>query len=256
ILARKIDAENFINVAEIAPFLHDENEKYGLVFQHFAYILESQLRFKELYYGYKDAVKLWKNLQQNQSYPQLLRNYFAWVEDNTLIGKASGRGIIPLLQRDRDHNWYFISPVEYQKQKEEDLRIRNSLEYLQLREINLIMFPDWSQSEDDLYTELAEVISAIATSPNAKKATLLIDISNSNPENVELILSSIAMNLMMENEIDISETLQISLMDNLSSIQWKKLLPMVNGRIILNSENKEAIALAKAENLPDFQVEN
>ncbi len=264
-LVRKIAEDNIINVGLINPFLHDENEKNGLVFQHFAYILPSQLRFKELYYGYQNAVNQWQNLQQTQSFPVLLRNYFAWVWDNTLVGSAKSRGIIPLFQRDfQTNNWRFISPVEYEREKQEDMIIRNSLEYLNLREINLIMFPDWNQSEDDLYAELAEVISAIilrigyasATSPNGNKATLLIDISNSNPENVELILSSIAMNLMMEEEIDMSEILQISLIDNLSSIQWEKLLPMVNGRIILNKENQEAIAFAKAENLPDFQIEN
>lgn len=118
ILARKTEDQNIINIALINPFLHDETEKNGLVFQHYAYALESQVRFKELYYGYSDAVKQWQNLQANQNFPCLLRNYFAWVHDDTLVSPTISKGVIPLFRRNPEtDDWVFIS--------NENLRIGN-----------------------------------------------------------------------------------------------------------------------------------
>ena len=56
---------------------------YGLVFEHWAYAMESQVAFKEKYYGYRDAVKHWKRLQYNQTWPVRLGDFFPWVKDNT-----------------------------------------------------------------------------------------------------------------------------------------------------------------------------
>ena len=58
------------------------------------------------------------------------------------------------------------------------------------------------------------------------------------------------MNLMMEYEIDITEKMQISLIEEIN----QKLLPNLHSRIVLEVENQEAIAKYNAENLPDFEV--
>ena len=78
-------------------FSHDETEKNGLVFQHFAYVTPSQLTFKESYYGYKNALENWKKLQTSSNFPVLLKNYFPWVEDDTLVGDSTTAGIKPLV---------------------------------------------------------------------------------------------------------------------------------------------------------------
>jgi glycosyltransferase involved in cell wall biosynthesis len=137
-----------------------------------------------------------------------------------------------------------------------DVLINQTLESLpfNLREINLIMFPDWNQSEDDLYVQLGEVIKELATNSNADQTTLLIYVSNTDPETADVILSSIAMNLMMEDEIDITERIQISLMEEITEKQWSKLLPHLQGRIVLEVENQEAIFKFQAETLPNFEI--
>jgi len=67
------------------PFTHDETERAGLVFQHYAYVTPAQVRFKEIYYGYAQALNHWTRLQQNKTFPVKLREYLPWVTDNTEV---------------------------------------------------------------------------------------------------------------------------------------------------------------------------
>ncbi len=76
---------NVHDVGKDNPFLHHETEQAGLVFYHYAYTLETQLRFKEIYYGYADAVAGWQRLQEARTFPVRLRDYFAWVSDDTQV---------------------------------------------------------------------------------------------------------------------------------------------------------------------------
>ena len=127
---------------------------------------------------------------------------------------------------------------------------------MNLRQINLIVFPDWSQSEESLSLELEQMLRAIATHPNKSKITLLIDNSNISDEYANLALSSIAMNLLMEEDLDVSEGPEISLIGQLSEIQWSALIPLLQCRIVLDNENKNAIAQAKAEKIPIGEINN
>jgi ADP-heptose:LPS heptosyltransferase len=86
------------DVAETHPFRHAETESNGLTFQHFAYTLATQLRFKEDYYGYHGAVRHWERLQNASRFPVLLRDYFPWVTDNTTVDTAGACGIVPLIK--------------------------------------------------------------------------------------------------------------------------------------------------------------
>lgn len=74
-------------------FSHEETEKAGLVFQHFAYVFKSQLQFKESYYGYEGAVDDWIRLQNNSIFPAKLSNFFKWVNDETLVDRVDNLGI-------------------------------------------------------------------------------------------------------------------------------------------------------------------
>lgn len=99
------------DIAQIDPFLHQETEDYGLVFQHFAYVTLKQLQFKEQYYGYQNAVAKWEKLQKQDNFPILLRAYFGWVSDGTQVDRVDNLGITPIAQK-KDDDWKFIrSPV-------------------------------------------------------------------------------------------------------------------------------------------------
>ncbi len=120
---------------------------------------------------------------------------------------------------------------------------------LNLTETNLIIFPDWSQSEEVLYNEVKNVIASLVHSAEQKQMTLLINIGNLDEDDVSLFLSDIVMNLLLQEELDITDCLEISLVGQLDKMQWETLLPQIQARIVLESENHEAIALAKAETL-------
>ena len=83
------------NPATMNPFSRDETLRHGITFQHFAYALESQVRFKEIYYGYKDAVYHWRRLQ-NSCGPVNPGEFLPWARHDALVDEwPSTRG--PLL---------------------------------------------------------------------------------------------------------------------------------------------------------------
>jgi glycosyltransferase involved in cell wall biosynthesis len=111
ILAETLANGQCRDIASVNPFLHQETESLGLVFQHFAYATSEQLQFKEEYYGYRDAVTQWKKLQQQTHFPVFLRDYFAWVGDGTQVNKADALGIVPIAQRE-NNLWRFLQTDE------------------------------------------------------------------------------------------------------------------------------------------------
>ncbi|MGK7920323.1 MAG: methyltransferase type 11, partial [Trichodesmium sp.] len=127
-------------------------------------------------------------------------------------------------------------------------------ESLSLRDINLIIFPDWSCEEEELYQDFARVLIAIASHPDKGRINLLVDTSNISEEDADMALSSMVMNLMMEQEFDVEEGPDISLVGELSQIQWEVLLTLIKGKIVLENENGEAIAKLGAYEIPIFQI--
>jgi len=59
----------------------EETRLLGLVFDHFAYASESQVAYKEQFYGYKGAVEQWRRLQANTEWPVRLKDFLPWVDD-------------------------------------------------------------------------------------------------------------------------------------------------------------------------------
>jgi hypothetical protein len=58
------------------------------------------------------------------------------------------------------------------------------------------------------------------------------------------------MNLLMEEDLDITEEAEISLVEQLDELQWAALLPRLHARIVLRTENQQAIIAVKADNIP------
>jgi glycosyltransferase involved in cell wall biosynthesis len=116
--------------------------------------------------------------------------------------------------------------------------IEQTLTHLQLGDNNLIIFPDWSQDEEKLGEEIATVCHNLAQNSDFNRPTLLIDTSNvEDLESANMLVSSIAMNLMMSADIDITEHLEIALTGKLAPIQWQSILPKLYGRIKLEIED-------------------
>lgn len=124
-----------------------------------------------------------------------------------------------------------------------------------LRKINLVTFPDWNQPETVINLELGNLIKAIATHPNRDQITLLIDNSNFSDDNADLVLSSVMMNLLMEEELELDDCIEIRLIGQLNLSQWSALRAQLQGRIPLQAENQATIQQVQAEQLPTYLIE-
>lgn len=71
------------------PASRDFTRSRGLVFDHHAYELEAAVRFKEQFYGYKDAVKHWRRLQANTQWPCQLKRFLPWVDSSAMATKLT-----------------------------------------------------------------------------------------------------------------------------------------------------------------------
>jgi glycosyltransferase involved in cell wall biosynthesis len=108
-LMREINkiTKEFVDIAKINPISHTETEKIGAVFQHYAYVTQEQIRFKETYYGYKNALRDWQELQKTTK-PGFLSHYFKWVTDRTIFDDASNYPLLPLASQDTTNtHWIF-----------------------------------------------------------------------------------------------------------------------------------------------------
>ena len=93
-LCRRPDGSDVaIDVATINPFVHGETLSDDLVFRHLAYVITEQLRFKEIYYGYTDAVGQWEKLPQ--SGPLRLRDHLTWITDEAIADNCEKYAIAP-----------------------------------------------------------------------------------------------------------------------------------------------------------------
>ncbi|MDV2992366.1 MAG: hypothetical protein N4J56_002020 [Chroococcidiopsis sp. SAG 2025] len=125
---------------------------------------------------------------------------------------------------------------------------------LNLRDNNLVIFPDWNLSEDLLYEDLANVISHLMNHPDRDRTTLLMDRGNFTEEEATLFVSGVVMNLVMETDLDVADELEIASIGQLSEMQWEVLLPRLNARIALEHENQQAIARSKIESIPTYEM--
>jgi predicted O-linked N-acetylglucosamine transferase (SPINDLY family) len=129
---------------------------------------------------------------------------------------------------------------------------------LNLKPLNLLIFPDWSQPEESLYLELELIIRSLVNHPDRDFLTLLIDVSETLEKSeldASLIVSGIVMNLLMEEDLDINGEPEIILLENLNRSQWFAILPQIQYRIKLKAENHQAIAESGTAQIPVVEQE-
>jgi predicted O-linked N-acetylglucosamine transferase (SPINDLY family) len=168
---------------------------------------------------------------------------FSWENTFGFHGKPHVISVLNKLSQDL---YRYFNSEKYQNSK--------LINDLKLQEINIVIFPDWSVDEDNLGWELQQVIQILAN--HKSKITLLIDVGDTSAEEADIVLAAIAMNLMMEAEIDITEELTISLVIDLNEIQWQNLIPRINARVSLQHENQKVIVNKQVEQIPLCSLEN
>lgn len=123
---------------------------------------------------------------------------------------------------------------------------------------NLIIFPDWNQSEESLYLDLEQIIKAILTNLNKDNIALLIDSSNLSAESEldpNLILSGITLDLLFQEDLDTDNEPEIIILENLDRKDWQNILPQIQYRIKLTEENEDAIADSGFANVPTLEID-
>lgn len=59
----------------------ERTSAYDIIPQHWAYVFESQVAYKEQFYGYDNAVAHWRKLQENTIWPvKRLKDFLPWVD--------------------------------------------------------------------------------------------------------------------------------------------------------------------------------
>lgn len=127
-------------------------------------------------------------------------------------------------------------------------------EELNLKEINLIIFPGWTQPEELLLSDIESVIRVLLTHPDRSYMALLVETSSISKEEAALAIDSVVIKLLYEEDLDITEQPEISLVENLSPIQWKALHNQIYGWIRMKNENSLAISEAGMKDLPSFEI--
>ena len=98
-------------MAAVNPLLQDQTEAAGLVFQHYAYASEEQVRFKQDYYGYGGSVDRWKALQQQTHWPVRVRDFFPWFAYESNAERAGERLPPQLVDLDQLANATYLPPM-------------------------------------------------------------------------------------------------------------------------------------------------
>lgn len=140
-----------------------------------------------------------------------------------------------------------------------DLNLRNKALftqkfYPQLREINLVIFPDWYQSEAQLRLEISQVLREIQRHPDAQSISLLVDSGNFADEDVSLAIAEIVMTCLMEYPSEFVEEPTVAVLEKFHQAYWHPWRRRLHARIELDHEDGHAIA-QRAEGLPIYSLE-
>ena len=127
---------------------------------------------------------------------------------------------------------------------------------LNLKKINLILFPDWNQSMEVIFEQLANVCQIIIKHPKSSDIALLIDIHNIHLEDAQFLLADILMDIYFNDNKDINNCklpefnlLKVNLIE-----EYKGLMPVMDSRIILEYENLEIINQTEFKKISSFNL--
>jgi cyclopropane fatty-acyl-phospholipid synthase-like methyltransferase len=123
---------------------------------------------------------------------------------------------------------------------------------LVLKEINLIMFPDWHQSDEELLRELSFSINALSSHPDKDKLAILIATTVSIGNDTSILMDRASKLLWQENLNTMG--LEVSIISELDGQHWSALMQCLSGRIVLNLDNAQGIAQTHADKLPTWTI--
>jgi len=133
--------------------------------------------------------------------------------------------------------------------------IEAQLKVFRLRDFNLIMFPDWQQSEKKIFAELKEVLRSLSCHPEKFQITLLIAAEGADLETANLMLSGVTIELLLSENLEVENGIEISVVSRLSEVEKYLLLNYCSARVGLQAESRGSLAAFNAEALPIVPVQ-
>ncbi|MDZ8052822.1 MAG: glycosyl transferase family 1 [Aulosira sp. ZfuVER01] len=121
----------------------------------------------------------------------------------------------------------------------------------ELRDINFIIFPDWSNLETAIAEDLLNVLRTLCAHPARQDITLLIDsqsLPNELQDNANSLLFETVLKLSLEDAV--SEDLNVGLTGQLTTKEWSALKSLINFRIPINNEDSYIIQQQEIAQLP------
>ncbi|MBN3899521.1 MAG: hypothetical protein HWQ41_30925 [Nostoc sp. NOS(2021)] len=125
----------------------------------------------------------------------------------------------------------------------------------ELRDINLIIFPDLSNLETAIAEDLINVFRTLFTHPARQDITLLIDshsLSDELQDNANSLLFEVILKLSLESAV--SEDLNVGLTGQLNTQEWSVIKSLINFRIPINNEDRYIIQQQEIAKIPKCEL--
>lgn len=223
--------------------------------QKYVSLMTDQLALNFAVYGYRlfedtEMLPAWCNWTCHYGWPAWDKTKLCFVEPylpHTPIG---------ILHLTIDKHDFLKLETTDRDTVEVSLRYTPLSKIFKLQEINLLVCPKWEQPEAQLLMQLETIIKSVSQLASRYKTTLLIDISKTSEEKADLVLSTMVLNLFLNENYSINDGLEISLIGHIESEEWHFLRSAIDCRIAIENEDRTAFAYANAESLLTCQLED
>jgi SAM-dependent methyltransferase len=210
-------------------------------------------RFENCGYEMIDCLRrpLWDNPRVKWWYRQ---NLFFYVERNSLAAYERlrqrrddpGRSL-PLTVAHRD---YFAKRIEQLLAKSTELERTAMRASMRLRDINLIVFPDWTQPLAQVGAQLRAVFSALVAHPDHRRIALVINIVGDNPAAASGHLAAVFAEIVEHQRLPLADRPQISAVGGtISPSDWDTLIDCIQRRVALSPQDDTALAATGARRI-------
>jgi glycosyltransferase involved in cell wall biosynthesis/FMN phosphatase YigB (HAD superfamily) len=149
----------------------------------------------------------------------------------------------------------FFAVFDRYLQSEDMLQNLIDLQHVKLRELNLIIFPDWAQSEEILIADLACVLNILITDSSQERITLVIETRGVDKSYLDSLLSGTLMYLFLEYDLELAGLEMIST-DDLSDQEYQFLRSRLHARVVLAHEGQEISLTCNSSHLVTLLPQN
>lgn len=178
----------------------------------------------------------------------------AYIELCRSYGLQGAFKILSLTQEESSDQVVHVRAVlEVIKSLDNELASERDAPDWNLREITFLIFPNWNEPEELLAQDLSTVLRAIADHNDKGFMSLLIHTGNLTHEEAELVISAVAMELFLQEDLDINEGPEISFFNNLNQVKTQTPLEKAHFRIPLNCEDQQLIKSSELD-LSDIPI--